>query len=672
MANFVTNKLFGQNGEKNAKTDGKPLYEVCCTECGHKLQSRFFSLDNLLKHYSNGRPDEKAKGDFIRLMGIGTYYGELVLPAAPALLKDGKLQVPQFFDRGTVPPCVQCERSSIPMDKLVPMDLHVGAIVAQFVRMSGFHDIYKMLQIQIFKNEAQDMGENLDNALKLQFQELCTRLIGLRGIRIGEMGQVETRNQTIEKALDWVLQSAQREEELREKEPDKMNFSTERISALWRYEVVNDRKMPAALLLRGSNDTVYFNSDCCCGLCRRQIPRDLGAYEQRIIGLLGTQSTGKTTYLSALADAIDWGELTRSTAEDNSETRMTIRACMDGDQNWQRAKAEPPTGGSTADRNAKAGMLWLYQHGFPPEKTEVGNQDASALTFLVNSKKENQEPVMYTLADIPGEAFQDVVLKKYDANFLDRQHQLLRSCHALMVVVSTRQMDQDESHMGSELLNSPGAVLNCCRSFLPRRQLPAAVVMTASDEINGGNLRQPLHLAYDLKRTHSLILSKKKGCAVYNAELMHTSVQAVNDFINIHFGNFVSNLRGIIREQQDSGTEVKVASFAVSSGTQKAPYYYLDDVDPDYEFQLARPDWTEDQSDEERKQCAFDAYHDPEEEKARSNSMRRARFGICTPLQWLLACDGILDLDFRDEALDTFPESVREGARKRIEKSLYL
>lgn len=585
-----------------------PLYPVYCTGCGEELSDRFFPIDNLLRQYFNGGPTDNSKEKFIQMMGISVAYGKPVLGEVPALLENGQFVLPakEALDRLSqeAPPCFACEGNTLPENAMKPITLNIASMVYQFYRISGFYDIYRMLELRQYMNSKVEEGYGVSGQDTAKMQAFCDKFEALPYVRMPAMTTEDQRQTAILDVLDWILFSAAAEEG-----KDCTHFAIEEIWVGWRYKLVNGREMPYALAAVGANGNDYSSTGCRCSKCYQPIPYQLGAYEQRVIGLLGTQSTGKTTYLAALADAIDKGEVTSLNRNgSNATAEVTIQACIAGDAQWAKVNHGPADGMENAVATS-VGLLWLYQHGFPPEKTQVTSaKDAAALTFLISSPQ--KASVMYTIVDISGEAFYNAVSGKWDITLVGQQQRRLDSCASLIQVISNRQLTGQ-----GEYVTSAGQVLDCYKKYLQSRALNTAVVLTSADEINGGDLRKPMHLAYDLKKISPLLWSEEKQQAVLNTELLDSAFRGVEGYLDGKFGGFMNSLRET-QKQAGGIQQVYAEAFAVSSGTQKATKDFTD-------------------SDE--------SYRSEDAMKARYKEVHGARFGVGAPLLWLLAQDGMLD-----------------------------
>lgn len=601
------------------------MYPVHCTECGERIENKFFPLDDLLDQYHNGIEKNADKNLIIRTLGIGALFGHTVLPKVPPLIENDTVvsQDPQQFLAEETIPRFSSDDDKITLNMLAPVSLNISSIVAQFCLMSGFTDFYEMLRIEKEILDKLDKAETVPPEQKTKLKAYCDKFAALPGVYLPAMSTEENKRQRIEQVLECILRYAK--EENQSWEQNSHHFATEELYIGWRYKTVNGRNMPFSLVVRSKSMKVFDCVKCCCDKCHRQIPFDFGAYQQKIIGILGTQATGKTTYLTALADAIGRGEITAAGVK---QPGLTVVKHLTDDGNWTRFTSEK-----------MEGALWFYQHGFPPTKTGVNEGEAPALTFLVNSRLA-KETIMYTLADIPGEAFSNDVEKEIGDAVADRLKKLLKSSDALIMVVNSGQLLSKTAEEGSSnLIRDPNTVLACYKGFLPKSAIPTAVVLTAADRINGGDLRLPMGLAYDLRKCPVLIGNEKT--LLYNAEVMHTTVQAVGAYLDKHFASFMQLLK---KSSTDQKQQVLLGAFAVSSGTQCAVKTYAEADDED---------------------------KDPANMEQRYQNMRDSRFGILAPLMWLLACDGLLDVGQGDNPFNAYPDKTKKKIWNKLLKSLF-
>lgn len=590
---------------KVVKNQEKPIYQVHCTECGKTIDNKFFPLTELLKQYDRGNDWEVEA--VVSLLGIGALYGQTVLPEVPAFVdREGNWNFEKPTFRQEPLNQFACGDNDIPMDALRPLNLNIASMIAQFCMNTGFEDIYPMLKL---RREMDENGSGTPEQETL-WKNYCKDLIGTRGVKTDALSNKENREQEIGEVLTSILYFA----ELEARESGKRHFAPQKMLAGWRYREENGRKMPYSLVVRGEYQGSYDARECCCDKCRRPQVWEMGAYPQKIIGILGTQAVGKTTYLMALADRIPGLKFEHMTITHDSMDPQRRRIEAVGDQ------------------------LWLYQNGYNPIKTAVGTGVASALTFKIR-KNRDSEPVMYTLADIPGEAFDQKQSEEFSQQMINEITSLLEASDSLVLILNRTYLrdSAEKAWNGAEQnatvdkkqIKDPSEVLSYLDKYV-KKPVSMAVVLTAADKL--GNLRELLGTAYDISKLKPMVYSDKTEKYVYNGEMMQAATGAVADYVDDSFGRFMHNLE---KERLKPGS--KVSAFIASSGTQCA---------------------TAD------KYTA--AEYDQAEADRRYRKVCEARFGIEAPLLWLLTRDGLLDTGRADSYFNGYDEKVRRRILNEI------
>lgn len=601
---------------KDVKNQNKPMYKVHCTECGEVIENKFFPLNQLLKQYYHGPQYQHKIADVVDFLGIGALYGQAVLPDVPAFVdRDGNwnFNMPSSFDQ-SAPPEFTCSDNEIPKNLLVDVNLNIASMVAQFCMITGFEDIYPMLKLRQAMDALLANFQNPTAEQDAQWGNYCNQISWLPGVKIDPLLTPAVRNAQIAVLLSDILKFA----ELEANVPGRRHFAAQGLKIGWQYIEKNQRKMPFSLVARGASGNIFDAKECCCDKCRRPLLWDMGAYPQKVIGILGTQGVGKTTYLMALADLIPEIQFKKMTITHDSSDPQRISLGM-----------------------MKTGNLWRYQNGYPPIKTPV--EKAPALTFRIQKNK-NSEPVMYTLADIPGEAFDKEYIQQngIPEKVIQEITALLKASDDLILVVNSDQLrkadnqkEVSEQANKSDLQTDPAVILTSIKEYL-KKPVSTAVVLTAADML--GNLRSLLGLGYDIRKIQPLVYSAGAKKYVYNAEMMSTASRTVDEYIDKYFGNFMHNLTESYVPEGSA-----VSAFLVSSGTQ----YALEPVKDE------NGNWTE-------------PPYVPEEAKVRYAQMRNARFGVAAPLMWLLTCEGLLAQGRADAFFNGYDEKVRRRILQEI------
>lgn len=267
------------------------LYPVHCTECGEKIDNRFFPLNRFLKQYFLGVAYSKKISNLVDFLGIGAMYGETVLPDVPDFYKDGKwlLDKPEI-SADKRPPEFSCGDNEVTADRLVQAQLNIAAMVAQFGLTTGFWEIYPMLKL---RKELDDLavafGEP-SSEQTAQWKTFCDKLARIPGVKADTLLTQDKRNAMIAGYLSDILTLAREEAKM----AGKSHFASQEILIGWRYKVENNRKLPYAFVARGELTGSFDTRECCCDKCRRPIPWDLGAYRQK--GFYGHPNIGAPVF----------------------------------------------------------------------------------------------------------------------------------------------------------------------------------------------------------------------------------------------------------------------------------------------------------------------------------------------------------------------------------------
>ncbi len=666
---------------KTAKTEqlDRP-YAVLCTECGNKMEQKLFRLEPLIRQYFITAQSAKIADSLFKKLTVSAFYGKKVFFPVQPLLNDENEIAPNALEDITyeqLPERFSCENNSIPTEKLSPISLNISNILAQFCHGSRL-DIRDMREMLSLYQKKETMG-NLEEEEAVHYGQLCAKFARLPDVNLPAMSIAEKRQSDIETIFGNILILAMQEIPLIR--AGSANMAFKQYSVGWRYRVENGREMPYSLVACDEEGIDLSCDQCCCPHCHHTIDYRCGAYRQRVVGILGTQSTGKTTYLTALTDMIDNGYLT-SLRYSGRTGSLKIGHALPDDQQWKRfmragrmvtgpaVQAAPekqtavlleesenqsrlvlPNGTvPAADQTAaekesgtvqdKVGSLWLYQHGYPPIKTHAVKLEAPVLNFLVSNEEMGREPVMYTLADVPGEAFDNKEKEGLDKEFVNTQHRILRQCDALFMVISQRQFDKTTN---LELQKNPNQVLASYQEFLPESPVPTVIVMTGADEIAGGDLRGALQVAYDVRELPALVQGESEKELVLNVEAMYSLSQAVKLYVDWNFGNFAKNIADTLSHKASNG-KACVAAFAISSGTQYAPQSYTG-TDPEYDT--------------------------PVQMQQRYEKMCAARFGVEQPMLWLLGADGMLQAGRAANEYNRYDAPVQRAIRKQLRELFY-
>ena len=269
---------------KDVKNQNKPMYQVHCTECGELIENKFFPLNQLLKQYYLGPQSQERIAEIVDFLGVGALYGQAVLPEVPAFVdQDGRwnFNKPVSFAQNA-PAEFTCSDNAIPKYLLVDVNLNVASMVAQFCMITGFEDIYPMLKLRHEMDAKLRDYQDPSEEQNTRWREYCNKISWIPGVKIDALLTPDKRYNLIGVLMSDILNFAEQEAKI----PGRCHFAAQKLKIGWRYREENQRKMPVALVVRGESKGSFDALDCCCDKCRRPLLWDMGAYPQKVIGIL--------------------------------------------------------------------------------------------------------------------------------------------------------------------------------------------------------------------------------------------------------------------------------------------------------------------------------------------------------------------------------------------------
>lgn len=387
------------------------------------------------------------------------------------------------------------------------------------------------------------------------------------------------------------------------------------IVAAWCFKVDATTKVavPDMLYLELSDEhgtEVCSSKEACCPHCRKAVSKYFGAYPQKIIGVLGGQSTGKTTYMAAFADMLDHTNL--------DDLPFTISYEPEGDAQWRRFQASA--------REGNFGAMWAYQNGYHAQKTDLQSESAVSLSFLVSPKEKGKIPTIYVLADIPGEVFNGAGGNKINET-INNSRKIFQNCQARLMTLSC---DPDDAQIAAanfkEWINQ-----------FSRVNVPSAFLLTKFDR---SEKRPAVSLAYPMNPTeYQPYVRGKDGVGVYNIDRMSTLCRYAKQQEDLLSPNLFTNLLNAMQQEEADPTEIALNAFLLNSGTAN----YIDYVDAD----------------------------DEEKQKDRVSVARSERYGVLAPILWLLALDGYILPGYGENEMLTYSAAAEEQLQKLWRKELY-
>lgn len=616
-------------------------YPYVCIECGvrEERNSRFFPLDELLSAFrvrSNG--GNNVQECLKKLLGgfqVGAMFGDKVLEyPVPTRAEDSQADVVLSDDRIMAPVCLSMYGVLRMLEKQLHLESGTLDILVCEVPDSG--DFNRHLQ-DIANEPSEDerskyvlhLYEMLENALSPYLQD--------------ELGNTDVRRSQCVQVVETLRMLVEIDPSMEIDEiAENLIYNSEKaevVYAAWTYttDPLSHVDVPVGLSIFDPKDPhdnkVHKCTKSCCPYCHRPMPRKFGAYRQVIVGVLGGQSAGKTTYLAALADS-----LSQDLAM-NQIPFSILRGDKD-DPQWSRFCAEPSKS-KDGQQNSMGGPLWMYRNGYRVQKTELRKADAASLTFCVRPEK--GEPLLYVFADIAGEAFtgnRDVTARQV----AQRQKPLLNSCDALFMIFSSDSNDYKSEKGENEIDTSE--YINWMNEFMGGSSLevPAALLLTKADKMFNGlpgsdsEILVRKNLLYRLHRWERTLPVVDKQ---YNVEAMSSLCRLTLSCADNMAPGLTGGLRGMLHAAAGgSGSKIKMAAFPVCTGTD------------------AYVEIGAEQASEEA--CM-----------ARYRAAKAARYGIQAPLMWLLALQGVLPAGRGKSSVLQYDEATNQRLQEQLQRELH-
>lgn len=592
-------------------------YPYVCIECGQLVEGkeRFFPLNGLLACMNMEMNGQRTNVDeYLRkIFTVGAEFGGPIL---------GVSTVKTF----------RCESHTVPLDKLSRIEYSMENVVRTIEMQLGVKE--NVLKKLLFYNIGYDNGwngcdlkalvrrqesgkateEGTEEELIIDFSRMVKEIKTAAEpyIQYGEFGNEEIRNDIFFSFLDALKVLCVADPALqftKEKGWQIDESKLRKLDVAWIYTVDQQsrRKSPKGLYIydaANTNNPERYCRNSCCPYCLKPLSDKFGVYRQVTVGVLGGQSTGKTTYLSAFADFIDQ-DISRQAY---INLPFTISYEPEGDSQWRRF-------GAVFDERGGSNMRpkWAYCHGYRVRKTDLLSDSAASLTFLVTP--EEGEPILYILADIAGEVFdkrQNMTDSAAEAAALHKR--MLQHCDALFMVMSCSEEDaRIEASRYKEWMEK-----------FPDKQMPAALILMKADKIFPEGKGLKYDSGINLYSAQPVIKSGK--AAVYNTEVMASVCSMAVECAEKLSAGLLRNLENMMRDKIPSEKSIgkgglALAAFPVCCGTEGYVDWIIDEKDPDAEEKrlLLR-----------------------QNERKRYEKAAAERFGVAAPFMWLMALEGLL------------------------------
>lgn len=608
-----------------------PNYEYVCIECGVREihNRRFFPLDELLRIFVLPLPGAANNlRDYLRAalpaFRVGALFGGQVL-GTEVLTRQADSQKDFSAAPDDMTP-VALSMTGVLHTIERQLDLPEGtlaALVAAVPPAMGFNSLLQDLEHSARLDGTEDPLLHAYRALERALTPFLN----------SALGNADTRQTECAALLDALRQLVDADPSVRFSDdgtdlvflPDKAHV----VYAAWTYspDPLSHVNAPAALVVYDADDhnrPVRSCSQSCCPHCHKPLPRSFGSYRQVTVGVLGGQSTGKTTYLAALTDCLNWDPIM-------NDLPVSVACGDEQDPQWKRFRAVPQ--GALEEDASAAGPLWFYRNGYRARKTELTKTDAASLTFLVTPR--GGEPIIYVLADIAGEAFTGE-REGTASQAAEEQKALLRNCDALFMVFSCDPKD---------LRVEATRYIEWMRGFenesLIGQGVPAALLLTKADELftdgQRSRVQQDLVTSLRLLERTAPVVNRR-----YNVEPMSALCRLSFRCADQLAPGLMTSLQNMLCAAAGGElSRVEMAAFSVCSGT--AGYVeFGTDSEPDISAQRA----------------------------ARYRAARESRTGITAPLLWLLALHGLLPAGRGQSALLQYDDQTQQALDRQLREEL--
>lgn len=591
---------------------GREPYPFICPECGGEVldNGRDFSLQPLLNRIFLTINDQRVS--------IGSYLENYITVSA------------HFGDKvmDTAIQTVRCEGAKPDESQLTELTVSMESVVRQLEAQMqmGKGELTNLVSLQREENgnlwdkfqecrEDVERGETLskeDVNFLQTYPQAHTKI--LKCIRSRDLSNEQVREQELNEFLDVLVDLCDADgTNKRGKSVSGAKFT---VQAAWCFTIdpITGVGVPDMLYLELDDKTkeVCSSRDACCPHCHKAVSKHFGACPQKIIGVLGGQSTGKTTYMAAFADVLDHTNL--------DDLPFTISYAPEGDAQWRRFQS--------SSKDGNFGAMWAYQNGYNAQKTDLQSESAVSLSFLVSPKENGKIPTIYVLADIPGEIFNGAEGNKVSET-IQNSRKIFQYCQARLMTLSC---DPDDAQIAA-------ANFNEWISQFPKVNVPSAFLLTKFDR---SRKKPAVNLAFPIDPTeYQAYVPGKNGVGVYNIDRMGTLCRYAKQQEDALSPNLFTNLLNAMqKEQQDDTSEIALNAFLTNSGTAN----YIDYTDAD----------------------------DEEKRRDRVSVARSGRYGILAPILWILALDGYIEPGRRKDELLSHSAAAEQHLQRLWKKELYL
>lgn len=420
----------------------------------------------------------------------------------------------------------------------------------------------------------------------------------------------------------------------------------------------NTRNYKLAVLEKNTGN-IHYPVKRCCPHCKKEIPVWLGKFEQRIVGIVGGQSAGKTSFITALTDLIKTGAIIVDKSSGN-HGNLQIMTSYDGEDDYGWLKHIHMPGEPDVDTGLPSderSPYWYYRSAYSVEKTNVTQDAISVISFLVkHGRQQGKENIFqYVLVDIPGEAFADPHnYYKVQEDFFRMYGSIIYQCSSLLILISTEHLE------GKASINLDyHRVLENAKGFFGgnKKEMSIGLLVSMFDKLlwtNNTNFKDILKLPFDLRKVSIYSVDEVKDSTgqvqikdYFAVETMQAISMQLEKYVEQRAPGITTRLSDLYGNQQGGK---RVAFFPVSAYGKNVEKLTIKDEGGKEELSATKQ---EDRTEEYKE-------------------IVEKRFLTEAPFLWIMACDGILDCGRRRIKRDALLDDMQQSRLQHLlQEKLY-
>lgn len=467
-----------------------------------------------------------------------------------------------------------------------------------------------------------ERGEEVEE-LTEWISDFSSRLAGVLDMQGSHLQEYDR----IQNAEKWIIQVR-----------DRLKEAPQQVRMCWVTTSLNGSKRNYKLaVLDRDTGNIRYPVKRCCPHCKKEIPVWLGNFEQRIVGIVGGQAAGKTSFITALTDMIKTGEIIVDKFSGN-HGNLQIMTGYDGEDDYGWLKHIHMPGEPDVDTGLPSderSPYWYYRSAYSVEKTNVTQDAISVVSFL--AKQEKERILQYVLVDIPGEAFADPHnYYKVQEDFFRIYGSIIYQCSSLLILISTDHLE------GKASMNLDyHRVLENAKRFFggERKEMSIGLVISMFDKLSQSILKLPFDL---------------RNISIYSVDEIKDDTGQVRtkDYFAVETMRTISVQLEKYVEQQAPGITARLLDMYGDTDSRKRAAFF-----PVSAYGKNAEKFTADTQ---------------EDRTEKYKEIVEMRYLVEAPLLWMMACDGVLDCGRRRLKEDALLDAAQQNRlRYLLEEKLY-